>query len=134
MFLITYLWRFWKDTASNISINCHFVKSALHTFVQCAALVETQMLPVVSYVLESLSFVQLYLLQDVDIRQSRQHGIRTTDPLRHVDKGTMESFASLINNHTTKYEVTLIAQPTGVTQQDQWDDFEIHCFKHLLHC
>lgn len=39
------------------------------------------------------------------------------DPLRQVDEGTKESLASVMNNHRTKYEVALMAQPTGVTQQ-----------------
>lgn len=101
----------------------HFYKLSLHQVctphihLMCCFGGDTNAACCLLRVRESVFCATLSLLQDVDIRQSRQHGIRTTDPLRHVDKGTMESFASLINNHTTKYEVTLIAQPTGVTQQ-----------------
>lgn len=111
--------RFRKDTAKTFPLI--FTSSSLHSTQSsnmCCFGRDTDAACCLLRVRESVFCAALSFLQDVDIRQSRQHGIRTTDPLRQVDEGTMESFASLINNHTTKYEVTLIAQPTGVTQQN----------------
>lgn len=84
------------------------------------------MLPVVSPVLESRSFVQVSLVcRMLIIDRAGQHGARTTDPLRQVDEGTKEPLASLINNHTTKYEVTRGSAYRSYTT-DQWGDFKIH--------